>query len=187
MMGRNPTMSPSQSFRKAFSVKETGFNKSAFKVPGALGALAVLGAFQALGGLSGCESVNVGTEGADTTNVIADSAVIRVTNDISQDPDSLTMLLFPGNTVDWANANYTKRLGGVAEGATAAFKVPAGTWKLAYEKGAGDLVPMEDVESGTGEWLKSIFVKDKTYALILTTDLNETVWVPTFETDPPIE
>jgi hypothetical protein len=181
MLGRNPTMNPSQSSRKAF------FKKTGFRIPGALGVLAVLGAFQALGGLSGCESVNIDSGDTDTTKVTVDSAVIRVTNDISQDPDSLTLLLFSPNAVDWTNSNFVKRLGGVPEGGTADIKVPAGIWKLAYEKGAGIRVPMEDVNAGAGEWLKSIFVKDGKYALILRTDVNETVWVPSFETDPPIE
>ena len=75
----------------------------------------------------------------------------------------------------------------MAEGGTADMKVPAGTWKLAYEKGGGILVPMEDVNAGADEWLKAIFVKDGRYALILKTEVNKTVWVPSFETDPAIE
>ena len=149
--------------------------------------VSALAAIQSLGGLTSCKSIDPGVTGSDTSKVTADSAVIRVTNDISQDPDSLTLLLFSPNAVDWNNTNAIKRLGGVAEGGTADIKVPAGTWKLAYEKGGGILVPMEDIYAGAGEWLKSIFVKNGKYALILKTDVNETVWVPSFETLPPIE
>jgi hypothetical protein len=153
----------------------------------ALGALVVLAVIQAFSGLSGCKAVDTGVTGTDTTKVAADSAIIRVTNAIAQDPDSLTLLLFSSNAVDWNNANYIRRLGGVAEGQTADITVPAGTWKLAYIKVGGILVPMQDVNSGSLEWLKSIFEKDKRYALILKTEVNETVWVPTFATDPAIE
>jgi hypothetical protein len=152
-----------------------------------LSAISVFTGLQALGGLTGCKSIDPGTNNTDTTDVAADSAVIRVTNAISQDPDSLTLLLFSPNAIDWTNTNPIKRLGGVAEGGTADIKVPAGTWKLAYEKGGGILVPMEDVYAGAGEWLKAIFVKNGKYALILKTDVNVTVWVPSFETSPPFE
>ena len=46
---------------------------------------------------------------------------------------------------------------------------------------------MEDVNAGSDEWLKAIFVKDRKYALILRTEVNQTVWVPSFETIPEIE
>jgi hypothetical protein len=46
---------------------------------------------------------------------------------------------------------------------------------------------MTDKNSGGGEWLKAIFVKSARYSLILKTDGNEDVWVPTFKTDPAIQ
>lgn len=171
-------MTPSLPFLKA---------KRPLQSLGAIGILAALAAVPFLVGLMSCKSIDSGVTGTDTTRVTADSAVIRVTNAITQDPDSLTLLLFSANAVDWTHSNPIKRLGGVAEGGTADMKVPAGTWKLAYEKGGGILVPMEDVDAGAGEWLKSIFVKGGEYALILMTDVNRTVWVPSFETDPAIE
>lgn len=150
--------------------------------------LCTLTALPLLGGLAGCKSVDLGTTpGTDTTVVTADSAVIRVSNHLEQDPDSLTLLLYAPDAVDWTNTGYIKRLGGVPEGGTVDIKVPAGTWKLAYAKSGGILVPMQDVNAGAQEWLKAIFVKNGKYALILKTDVNETLWVPSFETDPEIE
>jgi hypothetical protein len=43
------------------------------------------------------------------------------------------------------------------------------------------------VNDGGAEWLKAIFVKNTRYALILATDGNDNVWVPTFETDPEMQ
>jgi hypothetical protein len=174
-------MTPSLPFPKA---KHAFRNVSAVY---SLAAISLFAGFQALGGLTGCKSVDTGVTGTDTTQVTADSAVIQVTNHIEQDPDSLTLLLFSPNAVDWTNTGYIKRLGGVPEGGTADIKVPAGTWKLAYEKSGGIRVGMEDVNAGSDEWLKAVFVKDRRYALILKTEVNQTVWVPNFETVPEIE
>lgn len=152
-----------------------------------LAVLSAVAGFQALGGLTGCKSVDTGVTGTDTTVVTADSAVIQVSNHIEQDPDSITLLLFAPTAVDWTNTGYIKRLGGIAEDGTADIKVPAGTWKLAYEKAGGIRVGMEDVNAGSDEWLKAVFVKDRRYALILRTEVNQTVWVPSFQTIPEIE
>ncbi len=163
--------------------------KRAIQNRGAAYTLAVLSAlagFQALGGLTGCKSVDTGVSVPVTPVVTADSAVIQVSNLIEQDPDSITLLLFAPTAVDWTTTGYIKRLGGVAEGGTADIKVPAGTWKLAYEKAGGIRVGMEDVNAGSDEWLKAIFVKDNKYALILRTEVNQTVWVPSFQTNPEI-
>ncbi|MDB5051492.1 MAG: hypothetical protein JWO30_4563 [Fibrobacteres bacterium] len=152
-----------------------------------LGHLAAALALCVCAGLSGCKTVEIDAPPVDTTHVTLDSATLRVTNKIDQDPDSITMILFPGNSVDISNANRVKTLGGVAHGATKVMKVPAGSWKLAYEDHAGVLVPMFDINDPAQDWLKSIFVKNGDYSLILTSDASFTKWDPTFATDPPIQ
>ncbi|HKP97597.1 MAG TPA: hypothetical protein VJ385_17775 [Fibrobacteria bacterium] len=156
--------------------------------PFAAGFPAAVLALSIWAGLSGCKPVDIDEPAKDSTSVTADSAILRVSNKINQDPDSITILLFSGNAVDIVNANVVKRLGGVPYGATnRRMTVPAGTWKLAYEDNSGVLIPMSDVNSAAQDWLKSIFVKDGDYSLILSSDGNRTVWNPTFRTDPAIE
>jgi hypothetical protein len=140
-----------------------------------------------LTGLSGCKAVDLTTPTDTTAQTTGDSARINVTNNITIDPDSLILLLYSGNAVDVTNGALIKVLGGVGVGRTLVVKVPAGTWKLAYRDLAGNITPMTDVNDGGAEWLKAIFVKNTQYALILATDGNDNVWVPTFETDPEMQ
>jgi hypothetical protein len=135
-----------------------------------------------LAGLSGCKTVDIESSPIDTT-AKGDSATLKVTNHIEQDPGTITLVLFPGNSIDIINANRTKDLGTVGEGASKTFKVPAGSWKLAYAKEAGDLHAMIDESDGAQEWVKCIFAKNGSYTLELATDGNFTVWIPTFATE----
>ncbi|MDB5102370.1 MAG: hypothetical protein JWP91_59 [Fibrobacteres bacterium] len=141
--------------------------------------------FAALSVLSGCKSIDLG-DATDTTQVIKDSAEVSVTNNITQDPQTITVFLFPPNALEFTNTSNGIRLGTVDTGATVFLKVPAGTWKLGYEDKAGNRVPMRDENSGGLEWLRAVFAKDGRYALILTTDGNRTLWTPNFETIPAI-
>lgn len=133
--------------------------------------------------LSGCKKVDI-SESTDTTKTDTGTATLRISNRIAQDPDSLIFYRFAANAVDFVNASNGIKIGGVGVNKTAAFKLPAGTYKLAYANRAGTLTPMEDQNSVGQEWVKAIFAKDGDYSLILTTDGNRTVWVPTFKTDP---
>ncbi|MEO6095054.1 MAG: hypothetical protein ABIW76_05050 [Fibrobacteria bacterium] len=152
-----------------------------------LATLAILTALAGSGGLSGCKAVDL-TNPTDTTKqVTGDSALISVTNDISIDADSLILLLYSENAVDVSNGALVKVLGGIGVGKTLDVKVPAGSWKLAYRDLAGNLTPMTDVNDGGAEWLKAIFVKNAKYALILVTDGNDNIWVPSFETKPAMK
>jgi hypothetical protein len=151
-----------------------------------LGLLAAVWALSGPLSLSGCKAVDLGGPAVDTANAASDSAVIQVTNNISEDPDSITLLLFPSSTVEVTNASLSKRLGTVAYGGTRSVKVPTGTWKLAYQDKAGNRFAMRDEQSGGLEWLKAIFEKNGSYALILSSDGNLTIWDPTFTTNPPI-
>jgi hypothetical protein len=144
-------------------------------------------AFTCWTGLTGCKSVDIENAAADTSTAAAsDSANLRVTNKIDIDPGTLSLILFPGKSVDIVNANRTKKLGEIPFGATKTLRVPAGTWKLAYENRAGALRAMVNEESATQDWVKAIFIKDMEYALILTTDGNDVVWQPSFTTDPAL-
>jgi hypothetical protein len=156
-----------------------------FPVPFSLGTTLAAFALIAWAGLSGCKTVDIDPPDKDT--VSTDSATIRVTNQIKLDPDSLTFFLFRADAVDFSNAADAKRLGGVDTGATVPFKVPAGSWKLAYEDKSGDLVPMRDENSGGLEWLRAIFVKNAEYSLIISTDGNRNAWHPTFKTEPAMQ
>lgn len=137
-------------------------------------------------GLSGCKTVDIEAPLKDSTST-TDSATIRISNRIELDPDSLTFFLFRADAVDFTNATNARRLGGVDTGSTGIFRVPVGSWKLAYKDKAQMLTPMRDENSGGLEWLRSIFVKNGDYSLIISTDGNRNVWLPTFKTDPAME
>ena len=110
-----------------------------------------------LSGLSGCKTVDLGSAPSDSTDTARGTAVLRITNKIEQDPDSLVFFQFPGNATDFSNAAGARRIGGVDTGATMAFTVPAGTWKLAYANRAGVVTPMRDL--GSDDWLKALLAK----------------------------
>jgi len=136
----------------------------------------------ALGGLSACKTVDVSGAGTDTTSqATVDSAVLRITNHLDVDPGTLTFYRFPGTATDFSNAANAEKIGSVTSDGSAVFKVPAGTWKLAYANRAGALTPMEDQASG--EWLKAILEKDGDYSLIIASDGPDIRWDATFATD----
>lgn len=142
--------------------------------------------FSVSGGVSACKTVDLSD--ADSTATPADSAgtaTLRITNKIDVDPDSLTFFLFPGNSTDFTTAANARRIGGVGTGATGVFTVPSGTWKVAYENGAHVLTAMRAVQ--TDEWVKSILAKNGDYSLIVSSDNQNTVWDPTFTTDPSLK
>jgi hypothetical protein len=114
-------------------------------------------------------------------------ATLRISNRISQDPGPLTFYLYPKNSVDFVNATNGRLLGKVEAGLTETFKVPAGSWKIAYQDQAKALFQMVDAASGGQEWLRSEFKKDGDYSLILNSDGNRTIWVPSYPTIPPID
>lgn len=163
--------------------------KPIFRTSGltALPILSIALALCAWAGLAGCKTVEIDAPPKDSTLTTADSATLRVTNKIEQDPDSITLLLFSGTTVDIANAAPIKTLNGVAYKATSVMRVPAGTWKLGYRNHAGVLFDMTDANAAAQEWLKAIFVKNADYSLIIASDGNRTTWDPTFITDPVIQ
>lgn len=133
--------------------------------------------------MTACEPVDIDDPGKDSaTDTTTGTSVLRITNSISEDPDSLTFFLFPGNSTDFSNANKARKVGGVAVNGTGRFTVPAGTWKLAYENSARALTAMRDLDSE--EWVKCLFAKDGDYSLILTSEIKNTKWVPSFPTDP---
>ena len=138
------------------------------------------------GVLSGCKTVDI-SEPMDTTKTDTGTATLRISNNIAQDPDSLTFYRFVANAVDYTNAAKAVKIGGVAINKTGVFTVPSGTWKLAYADRAGTLSPMKDENSGGQEWLKAIFTKNGDYSLIVSSDGNRTTWDPTFKTDPAIK
>ena len=138
-----------------------------------------------LSGLCGCKTVDLGSAPSDSTDTARGTAVLRITNKIEQDPDSLVFFQFPGNATDFSNAAGARRIGGVDTGATMAFTVPAGTWKLAYANRAGVVTPMRDL--GSDDWLKALLAKGGDYSLILASDGQDIKWVPTFKTDPPMQ
>ncbi len=146
-------------------------------------------ALSAWTGLTACKPVDISqaaTDSTSTTVTAGDSATLRVTNNIDIDPGTITIALFPAASIDIVNANKTKDLGLVGFGKTQIFQVPAGNWKLAYADRAGALHPMINAIGATQDWVKSIIVKNGDYALVLKTDGNEVVWVPTFKTDPAL-
>lgn len=133
--------------------------------------------------LSSCKPVEIDAPIEDPVGT-SDSANLTITNDVEQDPQTLTFYLFNGNAVDVTNAAKTKRLGPVPSGNSVTVKVPAGTWKLGYETEAGVLIALEDYEALDPVWYKAVFTKDETYTLFLGTDGNRTVWDPSFPTIP---
>ena len=141
-------------------------------------------AFAVLSGLSACKTVDLGTT-PNPDSTATGTATLRITNRIDVDPDSLTFFLFPGTSTDFTTAANARLIGGVGIGATGVFTVPAGTWKLAYENGAKVLTAMRAVQ--TDEWVKAILEKNGDYSLILTSDNQNTVWDPSFTTDPPLK
>ena len=152
-----------------------------------LSAFVGLAALAGLGSLSGCKAVDIGTTPTDTGTITYDSAQISVSNLIDQDAGTITFLLFPPNTVEITNAPNVTVLGTVTSGSTRRFRVPVGKWKLAFEDRGGNRVAMEDVNAATGEWVKSVFVKNGDYALILKTEVNETQWIPNYSTEPKFQ
>jgi hypothetical protein len=148
-------------------------------------ALSAAVAFAALGGLSACKTVDLSNPAQDTTSAAAGTATLRITNNVSVDPDSLLFYLFPGTSSDFANAANARLIGGVGVGGTGVFTVPAGTWKLAFANQAHVMTAMRAVE--TDEWVKAILGKNGDYSLILTSDNQEVRWDPTFPTDPALK
>ncbi|GEM_PF-2323197 len=146
-----------------------------------------LSGLTALGGLTGCKAVDLTPPPSDTTHQTHDSAVISITNQITLDKDSLVFYYYDKAAVEVTNSVYEGKLGGVGVNGTITVKVPVGTWKLAYANSTGVLFPMQDVNDPGLQWLKGIFAKGGKYSLILKTDGNDNIWVPTFVTDPPIQ
>jgi hypothetical protein len=136
-----------------------------------------------LAGISGCKPLEADAVPADTT-AMSGTASLRITNNISDDPDSLVFFLFPGTATNFINAANARKVGGVDENATSEYTVPAGTWKLAYENSAGVLTAMRDLSSD--EWVKSVFKKDGAYSLILANEGKDIKWNPSFQTIPDI-
>lgn len=137
-----------------------------------------------LGGISSCKPVDLSdVNQQDTTKVSADSVSLRITNKIDIDPDSLVFYLYSA-TAEAANSLNGKKIGGVGYGKTATFRLPVGTWKLAYENGAKVMHYMQSTQSD--EWIKSIFEKDGDYSLILQDDGDIIYWDVSFKTDPAI-
>ncbi len=136
--------------------------------------------------LASCDSVNI--SGTPTTTPVDSSgtATLSISNRIAIDPGTLTFYLFPGISVDFTNAANATKLGDVDVGATVAFTVKTGAWKLAYANKAQVLVPMRDEASGGQEWLQSTFKKDGIYTVILGTDGNRDIWTTNYTTNPPM-
>jgi hypothetical protein len=148
--------------------------------------LAVLGLATGLA-LVACKppEINDSTGPVDTTTTTG-TATLQLSNRIAQDPGTISFFLFPKNSVDFTNAAGAKLIGSVEAGATKAIQIPAGSWKLAYEDKARVLFPMRDESSGGLEWLRSDFKKDGNYSVILSSDGNRTIWVPSYTTVPPM-
>ena len=136
-----------------------------------------------LGGVSSCKPVDVSGADQDTTRVVADSVSLRITNKVSLDPDSLVFFLYPA-TAEAANSLNGRKIGGVGYLKTATFKLPVGTWKLAYENGAKVMHYMQSTQSD--DWIKAILEKGGDYSLILEDDGNIIYWNVSFKTDPAI-
>jgi len=136
-----------------------------------------------LSSVTSCKPVDLGgLEDQDTTTHIqADSVSLRITNKVTIDPDSLVFYLY-SPTAEAANALNGRKIGGVGYGKTATFKLPVGTWKMAYENGAKVLHYMQSTQSD--EWIKSILEKGGDYSLILQDDGNIIYWEVSFKTDP---
>ena len=149
----------------------------------AWGSFAALCLAFSLTGMSACTPVEIDAVAKDSVDTAkTGTSVLRITNNITEDPDSLVFFLFAGNATDFSNANKAYRIGGVGVNGTGRFNVPAGTWKLAYENSSKALTAMRDLDSE--EWVKALFKKGEDYSLILTSEIKNTKWVPTFTTDP---
>jgi len=148
-------------------------------------ALAFAAVFSVSGGLSACKTVDLSDVATTPPTDSTGTATLRITNKIDVDADSLTFYLYPGNSTDFTTAANARLIGGVGTGATGVFTVPSGSWKMAYENGAHVLTAMRAVQ--TDEWVKSIFEKKGDYSLIVTSDNQNTVWDPTFTTDPSLK
>jgi hypothetical protein len=137
-----------------------------------------------LGAISSCKTVDLSGAEQDTTHVqAADSVSLRITNKLGIDPDSLVFYLYPP-TAEVTNSLNGRKVGGVAYGKTASFKLPVGTWKMAYENGAKVMHFMQSTQSD--EWIKSILEKGGDYSLIIQDDGNIIYWEVSFKTDPAI-
>ena len=148
-------------------------------------AIAPLEIFAVCGGLSACKTVDLSDVNTNPTPTdSAATATLRITNKIDVDPDSLIFLMFPGASTDFATATNSQIIGGVGIGATGVFKVPAGSWKLAYKNSAQEITALR--AGGADEWVTAIFEKGGDYSLILTSDTQTIYWNPTFKTDPPL-
>jgi hypothetical protein len=135
--------------------------------------------------LTACKTVDLGDDThTDTTSTDTATATLRITNGISLFPDSLDFFLFPP-TADFSNAAGGRSVGGVGVGKTGVFKVPAGTWKLAFSDQARAMTAMRSLD--TDEWVKSFLSKGGDYSLILSSDGQEVRWDPTFPTDPSLK
>lgn len=138
------------------------------------------------GGLSACKTVDLSDDTVqDTASKDTGTAVLRITNKLSLFPDSLDFYLYPGTAVDFTNAVGGRKIGGVGVGKTGTFKVPAGTWKLAFTDQANQATAMRSLSSD--EWVKAGLAKDGDYSLILTSDGQDVRWDATFTTDPPLD
>ncbi len=133
--------------------------------------------------LSSCTPVDI-SDAKPADSISTGTASLIITNQIKQDPSTLTFYLYPGTSVDWANAANAKKIDSVQADSTRVFRVPEGSWKIVYLNRSKALYPMIDANSGSQEWLRSDFKKNGSYSLILKTDGNRTLWVPSYVTVP---
>lgn len=139
------------------------------------------------GGLTACKTVDLGddtvpdTAGQDSS---AATATLRITNSIRLFSDSLDFRLYPASA-NASTASSGRLIGGVAVGKTGVFKVPAGTWKLAFSDQAHVFTEMRSLD--TDDWVKSFLAKDGDYSLILSSDGQDIRWDPTFPTEPSMK
>lgn len=136
--------------------------------------------------LPACTPPEMSEDAPPDSITTAGTASLQISNQIQQDPGTLTFYLYPGSSLDWSNANNAIRIDSVKFNTTKSFQVPAGNWKIAYLNRTKVVYPMIDESSGSQEWLRSDFKKNELYSLILKTDGNRTVWVPSYVTVPPI-
>jgi hypothetical protein len=133
--------------------------------------------------LSGCTPADI-SDAKPVDSVSTGTASLSITNQIIQDPSTLTFYLYPGTSVDWVNAANAKKIDSVQADSTRVFRVPEGSWKIVYFNRSKAIYPMIDANSGSQEWLRSDFKKNGNYSLILKTDGNRTLWVPSYVTVP---
>jgi hypothetical protein len=137
------------------------------------------------GGLTACKTVDLGDDAAqDSVAEDTATAILRITNNIRLFSDSLDFYLFSATT-EFSTAAGGRLIGGVGIGKTGVFKVPAGTWKLAFVDQAKVMTAMRSLD--TDDWVKSILAKDADYSLILSSDGQDIRWDPTFPTDPSLK